>query len=52
MITQAGHIALIVPQYARPPVRRLEVGVYRYLGASRWETIEPKDRNIFFHVGI
>lgn len=39
MIACAGHLALIVPRFAQPPVRRRCVGVYRYLGAKRWETV-------------
>lgn len=52
MITQAGHIALIVPCFAKSPVQREEVGVYRYLGSARWETIERSERKTFFHVGV
>jgi hypothetical protein len=36
MIARAGHIAIILPRMARPPVRRWAVGVYEYLGDHRW----------------
>ncbi len=37
MIARAGHIAIILPRMARPPVRRWAVGVYEYLGDHRWQ---------------
>jgi proteasome lid subunit RPN8/RPN11 len=37
MIAQAGHVALIVPDFAAHPISAGEVGVHRYEGAS-WET--------------
>jgi hypothetical protein len=52
MVTRAGHLALIVPSFARQPVRRTEVGLYRYLGGKRWETIQSERRRLFFHIGI
>jgi len=39
MIACAGHFALIVPRFATPPVRLRDIGLYRYLGAKRWETV-------------
>lgn len=41
MITEAGHIALIVPRFARKPVRRMDVGIYRYQGAKQWYVVPP-----------
>jgi proteasome lid subunit RPN8/RPN11 len=52
MITQAGHIALIVPQFAKPPVRRAGVGVYVYRGGKRWFVLPVKERKEFLCVGI
>lgn len=37
MIARAGHIAIILPRMARPPIRRSDVGVYEYLGDHRWQ---------------
>lgn len=39
MIACAGHIAIVVPDFARPPVEICDVGVYRYLGNKSWETV-------------
>jgi hypothetical protein len=52
IIARAGHIALIVPHFARAPVRRSDVGLYRYLGSRRWETIAPAKRRAFFRIGL
>jgi hypothetical protein len=37
MIAQAGHVALIVPDFAARPISPREVGVHRYDGAG-WQT--------------
>jgi hypothetical protein len=52
IIARRGHIALIVPRFARAPIRREEVGIYRYQGAGQWETVRRRMRRDFFHVGI
>lgn len=36
MIARPGHLALIVPRFARAPVWRHRLGVYQYLGSHRW----------------
>ena len=36
MVSIPGHIALIVPNYAQPPVSAADVGVYVYRGRHRW----------------
>jgi hypothetical protein len=36
MIARPGHLALIFPLMARPPIRRWSVGVYEYLGDHQW----------------
>jgi hypothetical protein len=52
MVSRAGHLALIVPSFTRQRVRRTEVGLYRYLGAKRWDTIQAERRRTFFHIGV
>jgi len=52
MISQGGHVALIVPNFAAPPVRRTEIGVYVYQGAKQWRTIAPDVRRNFLHIGL
>ncbi len=36
MIARAGHLALIVPFFARGHVWRHRLGLYEYLGSHRW----------------
>lgn len=39
LIAQRGHIALILPNFARPPIRPEAVGVYVYEGDHRWQVV-------------
>lgn len=52
IIARADHIALIIPCFAEPPVTREKVGIYRYLGAKRWQGILSHERRAFFHIGL
>jgi proteasome lid subunit RPN8/RPN11 len=52
MISRSGHIALIVPCFAKAPVKRSEVGIYRYEGAKQWRPVSPEKRSIFLHIGL
>ncbi len=38
MIAQPGHLALIFPLMASPPISRWAVGVYEYLGNHQWRS--------------
>lgn len=52
MISMAGHLALIVPDYARSPVNGSTVGIYRYRGSKLWDVIPKAARNDFLFIGI
>jgi hypothetical protein len=52
MISRAGHLALIFPNFARRPLRTEDVGIYRYLGNKRWNTVPPPARRGFLHIGL
>jgi hypothetical protein len=39
MIARPGHLALILPLMARPPVRRWAIGIYEYLGDHQWRAL-------------
>jgi hypothetical protein len=52
MIAEAGHLALILPDFARSPVKRDRVGIYRYLGREQWESVPPARRREFLHIGF
>ncbi|HMA48177.1 MAG TPA: hypothetical protein VKP60_00415 [Magnetospirillaceae bacterium] len=38
MIARAGHLALILPLMAAPPVRLTAIGFYEYLGDHEWRS--------------
>ena len=44
MMPRAGHIALILPHYARAPIALQEIGIYEYLSNSRWQTLTDRHR--------
>ena len=52
MIARAGHLALIVPDFGRAPVRRPDLGIYRYHGAGQWEVIPSARHREFFSIGL
>ena len=52
MISQAGHIALILPRFATGAQPRRGIGIYRYLGGKQWDTVQPSARRQFFHIGL
>jgi proteasome lid subunit RPN8/RPN11 len=52
MISRAGHVALILPNFAASPVRRDEVGIYRYEGSKRWSSVPARNRTRFLHFGL
>ena len=41
IIAEPGHIAMILPNFAAPPLRLREVGLYRYLGRFNWDRLRP-----------
>ena len=47
MISQRGHVALIVPNFARRTLQKLRgVGIHEYLGNHQWKSWEPKSGRI------
>ena len=52
MISRKGHIALILPRFAALPVRRRDIGIYRYLGDKQWTSIGTSARQDFLHIGL
>jgi hypothetical protein len=50
MILQKGHVALIVPRYARRNARSFkEVGAYEYLGDYQWNSYSLINKAIAFY---
>jgi proteasome lid subunit RPN8/RPN11 len=50
MIAQRGHLALIVPDYARPPVLLKTLGFFEYQGAHRWRNLGGERITRFLHI--
>lgn len=48
MIAQSGHLALILPNFARSPIAAEQVGFYEYLGSHRWRALGG--RRLFDHL--
>ncbi|MCP5366739.1 MAG: hypothetical protein H6907_10040 [Hyphomicrobiales bacterium] len=50
MIALPGHLALIVPWFARPPVAIEELGLFEYRGRHRWRTLGGPQITRFLHI--
>lgn len=50
MMTGAGHLALILPNFARGAPRPGSIGMFEHLGARKWRNHSAAGAN-FFHVG-
>jgi hypothetical protein len=52
MIARRGHIAIIVPRYAVPPVDTGALGIYEYRGDHEWIDHNESQRGRFLYVGL
>jgi hypothetical protein len=52
MIAQPGHIAIIVPHFARQPVAPTNLGIYEYRGDHRWNDRGGMHASTFFYTGL
>lgn len=52
MIAREGHFSFILPNFAAGRISRRDIGMYRYLGGKRWQTIPPSQRSSLFHIGF
>lgn len=49
MVARAGHVAIIVPNFAAMPCRADQLGVYEYRGNHEWSTrTHPRTRHYFY----
>jgi hypothetical protein len=48
MVATAGHIAIIVPDFARWPIRWRRLGVYEYRGQHEWFDRSARARRFFY----
>lgn len=42
MVARAGHLAIILPRMARPPIKRATVGLYEYVGDHQWRAHDAR----------
>lgn len=52
MVARAGHVAMIVPNFARWPINAREFGVYEYVGDHEWLNRSPTKMRGYFYTGI
>ena len=51
MIATAGHLALIVPEFARRPVMPEKLGFFEYRGSHRWRSLGGQKISRFLRIG-
>lgn len=51
MVAQVGHIAIIVPHFARQPARRQDLRIFEYRGQHEWIDRSPAWVPGFFYTG-
>jgi proteasome lid subunit RPN8/RPN11 len=52
MVARAGHVAIIVPDFASGQVEMRTVGVYEYCGNHHWIDHSGKKAKRYFYVGL
>jgi proteasome lid subunit RPN8/RPN11 len=52
MVARSGHVAIIVPLYARQPIDQREFGIYEYRGEHVWNDRGGESGKTFFYRGF
>lgn len=52
MVARAGHVAIIVPDFAAGRMPAARASVFEYLGDHRWTDRSPRLRSPFLYVGL
>lgn len=52
MVARAGHVAIILPDFAIAPIRWNQVGIYEYRGDHTWHNRSPRMTSGFFYAGL
>jgi hypothetical protein len=52
MIAVAGHIALIVPNFANRAVTAIDLGIYEYKGSHLWKDYSGSTASKYFYIGL
>jgi proteasome lid subunit RPN8/RPN11 len=51
MVARLGHIAIIIPDYARQPIRPRQLRIHEYCGQHEWIDRSPVKSPGFFYTG-
>ena len=52
MVARTGHIAIIIPNYAKRPLNREEIGIYEYCGNHNWTDHSHPHSTSFLYTGF
>lgn len=52
MIGEKGHVAIIVPRFAKKPVRSRKLGIYEYQGNHQWHSYNGVKAAQYFYIGV
>jgi proteasome lid subunit RPN8/RPN11 len=52
MVARLGHIAIIIPDFARWPMRTSALGIYEYCGQHEWISRNPAATPGYFYTGL
>jgi hypothetical protein len=52
MVARSGHIAIIIPDFARRPIRAGHLGIYEYCGQHEWMDRSPLKAPGYFYTGL
>jgi hypothetical protein len=51
-LPNVGHIAIIVPNFAKPPIHINDLGIFEYVGKFHWSNLGYKRAHRYFYVGL
>jgi hypothetical protein len=52
MVAREGHIAIIIPNFAKPPVRLQDLGIYEYKGQHQWSDRRQTKAPTYLYTGF
>ncbi len=52
MVAKAGHIAIILPNFGKWPIRAAELRMYEYRGQHEWIDCSPANTADYFYTGF
>lgn len=52
MVAQSGHIAIIIPNFARPAIQPRQLRIYEYCGEHNWIDRSPTIAPGYFYTGF